>query len=137
MTIGSCLEDVVLVSLAVRGICQNTLQDDEIPRQMELSVVEAVNNAIKHAYGGLPGHEVLVTVVVLPDRFVFSVSDSGKAMAAFEPVEPEVDPDDLDSLPESGMGLMIIRAAMDLVNYRSQDGRNTLTMTKLLPACHE
>jgi len=137
MSIDSCLEDVVLVSLAIRGICRNILQDDEIPGQMELSVVEAVNNAVKHAYDGLPGHEVRVMITLCDDRIIIAVSDSGRAMTAAEPSEPDVNPNDLGNLPESGMGLMIIRAAMDQVDYRSQDGWNTLTMTKLLRTLYE
>lgn len=137
MSIDSCLEDVMLISLAIRGICRDILQDDEIPGQMELSVVEAVNNAIKHAYDGQSGNEVRAAVTLRPDRIIFSVSDSGRAMTAAEPMELNVNPDDLENLPESGMGLMIIRAAMDQVDYSSQDGWNTLTMTKLLHTLYE
>ena len=130
LAIDSRLEEVLLVSLAVRGICRYTLKDDEVPGQMELSVVEAVNNAIKHAYDGQAGNEVRVTVVLYGDHIVFGVSDSGRAMSTANQPEPKIDPEDRDSLPESGMGLLIIRSAMDQVDYRSEGGWNTLTMTK-------
>ena len=130
LKIDSRLEDVELVSLAVRGICHDTIPEDEVPGQMELCVVEAVNNAIKHAYGGQSGNEVRVIVTLCPDRIIFTVRDSGQAMTATELPELSINPDDPDNLPESGMGLFIIRAAMDQVDYRSEDGWNSLTMTK-------
>ena len=132
MSIDSCLEDVVLVSLAIRGICQYTFQDNEVPGQMELSVVEAVNNAIKHAYDGRAGNEVRVTATLCTDRIIFAVSDSGRTMAVADTMVPTFDPDNLDTLPESGMGFMIICSAMDQVEYHSQEGWNILTMTKII-----
>lgn len=132
LSINSSLENVVLVSLAVRGICRYTFEDEELPGQMELCVVEAVNNTIKHAYGGQSGNEVRVTITLSADHIIFAISDSGRAMVRSEPLEPAINPDDLESLPESGMGLFIIRSAMDQVDYRSQDGWNTLTMTKFI-----
>lgn len=132
MSIDSCLEDVVLVSLSIRGICQYSIQDNEVPGQMELSVVEAVNNAIKHAYDGWAGNEVRVTVTLCTDRIIFAVSDSGRTMAAADTMVPKFDPDKLDTLPESGMGFMIISSAMDQVEYHSQEGWNILTMTKYI-----
>ena len=132
LTIDSRLEDVMLAGLAIRGICQHILPDTEVPCQMELSVVEALNNAIKHAYDGRAGNEVRVTVTLRLDRIVFAVSDTGRAMLALNPAEPIINPDDKDSLPESGMGLFIICSAMDQVDYQSRNGWNTLTMTKLI-----
>jgi serine/threonine-protein kinase RsbW len=133
LTIESRLDQVLLVSLAVRGICRDTLSDQEVAGQMELCVVEAVNNAIKHAYDCRPGYEVLITIALSADRIVFTVNDYGRAMAEVNTKEPDFDPDDLAGLPESGMGLFIIQSAMDLVDYRSKDGRNTMTMTKIVP----
>jgi len=129
LIIDSRLEDVFLVGLAVRGICRQVIEEKEVPGHLELCVVEAVNNAIKHAYGGLPGNEVRISVTLFPDRVVLTVSDQGKKMAATNHFSDR-EPQQSDAMPESGMGLFIIHRAADQVEYSSKDGWNTMTMTK-------
>ena len=46
----------------------------------------------------------------------------------------EFDPEDLRSIPEGGMGLVIIKEIMDSTGYKTEDGKNHLTMTKKLPS---
>lgn len=130
LVIDSRLGDVFLVGLAVRGICQYTPLEKEIVGQLEISVVEAVNNAIKHAYDGRTGNDVRIAVTLYPDRIVCAVSDAGRAMKRMKPAKQSCDLGNPDSLPESGRGLFIIHCAMDEVDYRTEDGWNTLTMVK-------
>jgi serine/threonine-protein kinase RsbW len=66
LTVGSRLEEVFLVGLAVRGICAYTSLTDEETYQMEFCVVEAVNNAIKHSYHVMPGHDVDIIIHLFP-----------------------------------------------------------------------
>jgi serine/threonine-protein kinase RsbW len=44
----------------------------------------------------------------------------------------EFDPDDIDSIPEGGMGLYIIDQLMTDSNYSTDNGINTFTMKKIL-----
>ena len=44
---------------------------------MEVCVVEAVNNSIKHAYQGDPDHNVELEVNLLPHQLIVDVWDSG------------------------------------------------------------
>ncbi len=124
------LEDVFLVGLGVRGICSSLPLDPEAVYQVELSVVEAVNNAIRHAYRDREGHEVEVLVSLFPDRILFRVIDDGRGMDLESTPVFDFDPEDLEGLPEGGMGLHIIRSVMDRVEYASRGGRNILTMSK-------
>ena len=97
--------------------------------RVELAMVEAVNNVVRHAYHGEPGHTVEVTVTVDGDRLALEVADEGTPMPPHGTPVLDFDPADLANLPEGGMGLYLIHSVMDTVEYQSRDGRNVLVMT--------
>lgn len=130
--IDSKLENVSLAGVAVRGIC-NYLSLNEIDTYyLELCVVEAVNNAIKHAYKMEEGHAVEIDIAYSNREITFKISDTGNKMDLYGPRRLDFDPEDLGAVPEQGMGLYIINSIIDEVAYRSEGGKNTLTMRKRL-----
>jgi len=131
LTIDSNLENVFLIGLAVNGICSHTLLSDLESYYMEVCVVEAVNNMIKHAYSNETGHEVEVNIALHSDRIVFRLRDRGKVMELLDEPELNIDPDDLENLPEGGMGVFIIYEIMDTVTYKQFSDYNVLTITKI------
>lgn len=84
---------------------------------------EAFNNAAIHSYRGNPG-DVVVEVDVEPAQITIRLIDYGSSFDIDRVPEP-----DLDTLPESGLGLFIIRSFMDEVSYHA-GSPNVLTMTK-------
>lgn len=130
LRIDSRLDDVWLVGLAVRAVCGVLPLDEEATGAVELCVVEAVNNAIEHAYGETAGHPVEVVASVAAGTLSLAVRDRGRTM----PWPPVPGPEP-DALSESGRGMFIMRALMDEVDYARDDGWNVLTLTKhLAPA---
>lgn len=131
LTIDSRLESICLVGLAVQALSTYMGFSEVEAYQIQLGVVEAVTNVVKHAYGSQPGGEIKVEVSLQPDRISFRIMDSGQAMKFFgRPLE--FDPTNLASLPEGGMGRHIILKVMDEVNYQMVADANILTMTKYL-----
>ncbi|GFO69143.1 hypothetical protein GMLC_27220 [Geomonas limicola] len=130
LSIDSKLSDVALVGHAVRGVCACSPLSEEAYGEMEVCVVEAVNNAITHAYRRQDGFKVETAITLHPDRIAFEVSDFGTSIIDFAPRTLEFDPEDIGSLPENGMGLFIIETIMDEVSYRTEDGRNTLSFCR-------
>ena len=136
ITIDSNLEDVALVGAVAKKLCANLpfagVECDDI----ELSVSEAVNNAVIHAYGNEDGHEVKVNFTIKMDRLVIDVCDKGKKMTKHSPPSFIYNSNDRKSLPESGMGLFIINQIMDEVVYKTKNDTNILTMTRRIePDC--
>ena len=136
LTINSRLEDVLLVALAVNRLSAALFSQEDAWR-IELSVVEAVTNVIKHAYLNTPDKEVSVALSFQDDRLRIQVRDSGCAM------DPQLLKDrdarvfcfsrrNVQALPESGRGIALINQLMDEVCYVRNRGRNTLTLTKYL-----
>lgn len=135
LQIDSDLESVELVAKAVRALCSDKL-DETMLNDVELSVVEAVNNVIKHGYHGKRGSSVEIKVSLKTDRVVIEIMDQAPPMpegvATARPGSPfNFDPALLEQLPESGMGLALIQMTMDEVSYASEAGVNRLTLTKL------
>jgi serine/threonine-protein kinase RsbW len=133
LSIESKLSDVALVGHAVRGVCAGSPLHLESYGEMEVCVVEAVNNAITHAYRREDGFRVDTYITLHHDRISFEISDFGKAIKDFAPRSLEFDPEEIGSIPENGMGLFIIETIMDEVSYRSEDGRNTLSFCRYFP----
>lgn len=133
LTMESRMENLSLLGSAIRGTACAAGLYDILAFQLELCVMEAVTNVIRHAYGGLPSHLVDVTVVVAADRISYQVTDTGKSHPHFEEPGQVFDWLTLEQAREGGMGLAIIREVMDVVEYHSENGRNLLTMTKFLP----
>lgn len=134
--IDSNLEDVVLVGLVTKKLCTSLSFASVVCDDIELSVSEAVNNAIIHAYGNEGGHSVEVNFTVKKDRLVIDVCDHGKKMTEYSPPSFICITENRKSLPESGMGLFIINQIMDEVVYKSKNNTNILTMTRRIePDC--
>jgi serine/threonine-protein kinase RsbW len=130
LTIDSNMDNVPLIATTVSRLCSLIPFSDVESYQVEVCVVEAVNNAIKHAYLNEGGHEVGVIFTVYTNKLIIDICDAGKVMEQKNKPSLDFDPDDVKNLPESGMGLFIIDSIMDELTYKSQQGKNVLTMTK-------
>jgi serine/threonine-protein kinase RsbW len=134
LTILSTLDNVPLLGASVNKMCSLISMSDEQAFQMELCVVEACNNVIKHAYNNADDKEVEVEVRFLDDRIIFNICDAGAPKPEGVGHALEYDPDDLDNLPEGRMGLFLINEIMDEVQYETKNGKNVFSMTKYLAA---
>ena len=115
------LRDQLRDSLAAAGFSEKCRHD------ILVSVGEAVTNAIRHAYGGEPGHKIKVTYEDLADRVVLKIRDWG-AKIDFSRIQtaPELPP----SKP-GGLGSYFMKVMMDDIRYdTSHPDGNELILTK-------
>lgn len=95
----------------------------------EVALTEAVTNAVKHGNGGNENAVIVCEVERAPRRAVFRVTDSGNGFVVPDPVRlPQVDPEAVQALPESGYGLPIIQTVFPSVRGLLADGRFTLEL---------
>jgi serine/threonine-protein kinase RsbW len=98
---------------------------NEFRMQVVSAVGEAFNNIVLHSYQGREDGVIEMQIRTRRDRISIELRDYG---ASFDPTR--VPTPDFESLPESGLGLYIIKAFMT-IRYRA--GRpNVLTMSKTL-----
>lgn len=129
LRIGSRFDDVVLIGLSVRALCAAVPLDEQDARAVELCVVEAVNNAVEHAYRGEAGHWIDVVFQPVPGELRIDVCDRGERMdwtRVCRGAEACAD----DPYAEGGRGLFIMRSLMDEVGYGRRGGDNVLTLVK-------
>ena len=135
LVIDSALENLSRLGVSVRNICESTPLNRMDAYYVELCTIEAVTNAIKHAYRLQPGHKVELTVSIADDGITIQICDTGEPMNAagltpaltFDPEKPE-------TAPDIGMGMFLIHKLMDHVLYEQRDGRNILTLKKYITA---
>jgi serine/threonine-protein kinase RsbW len=96
--------------------------------QVLSAVGEAFNNVAIHAYRGGSAGSVEIELEPNPDGLRLRLLDWGEG---YDPTKRSAP--DLDELPESNMGLYIMRSCMDEVTYRRGDppgAPNVLTLFK-------
>lgn len=132
ITLAPDLEEIRAVGTRVHAISE-TLLSVKDSSQMELCVVEALTNITKHGSNDDQGRPVAIKVdiEVEDDQLLVRIEDNGPGI----PVQNldatlNFDPLDLDSLPEGGMGLFIIRQFVDSFSYESANGAHVMTLTK-------
>jgi serine/threonine-protein kinase RsbW len=101
---------------------QKAIREGEGPdfeAQLLSAVSEAFNNVAIHAYRDRSAGPVDVEIEAANDGVIIRIADHGEG---YDPVEQPLP--DLSELPESNMGLYIMRSCMDRVSYRRGAGPN-------------
>ena len=96
--------------------------------QISLALDEALTNVVMYAYPENVTGEAVVTMNVVDDEIIITISDHG---VPFNPLSYEADFNvPLEERHKGGMGIHIIKEAMDAVDYEYRDNTNILTLTK-------
>lgn len=120
------------VGALIQQICSR-LRAEDTGQMLGFQVVsafnEAFNNLCRYAYGGHGQGEIEILLEIYPDELVIELRDEGRIFD-FDSVEMP----DLLEMPESGLGIFIIRSFMTEVEYRpGTDGaKNVLRMVRIL-----
>jgi anti-sigma regulatory factor (Ser/Thr protein kinase) len=132
LVVPATLQDARAATEKVVSLCDRLGVEDRA--RYGTAVMEWLVNVVKHSYAHRPDAHIAIQVLVGPDAIELMVEDTGKGMepSRFEaaPAEVRFDPSKLSSLPESGMGLAIIKSVMDSVRYQCEHGVNRLTAVR-------
>jgi serine/threonine-protein kinase RsbW len=116
LTIPARAEYITLCRLALTGIARFRQLSDELLADLKLALTEAASNSVRHAYGDEDAGVVDISYQLFSDRLVIEVTDEGEG---FDPAEAEGDGAELS---EGGLGIAIIRAIADEVEFGAQPG---------------
>lgn len=129
-TLKSKYENVAQICIKVRKICEQKKLTENFCNSIEISLTEALNNVIEHAYLENENEVIILIIEETTDKIVFKIIDSGNTRKNVTPRALVIDPNDIDSLPESGMGLFIIESIMDKTEYINEGDKNIFKLTK-------
>jgi serine/threonine-protein kinase RsbW len=105
--------------------------DRDFRNEMVTAFGEAFNNIVIHGYRGRSDGMLDVEAEMVPDQITLRLVDTGREVD-FSDVEPP----DLSSMPESGMGVFMIHALVDEVLYRG-GSPNVLSLIKRTSSAEE
>ena len=110
---------LVIPNTRTRGTCYAEYTDP-----IASAVGEAYNNIVLHGYAGREPDPIRLQIEICAEWMRIVINDTG---ISFDPAL--VTSPDLEALPESGLGIFIMRSMVDEVTYVA--GRpNTLTLVK-------
>jgi serine/threonine-protein kinase RsbW len=99
----------------------------EFTAHLVSAVGEAYNNIVLHGYAGRDPGTIQIQIENCPEWVQVQIKDTG---ISFDPTQAL--PPELDSLPESGLGIFIMRSFVDEVTYVA-GSPNILTLVKRIP----
>jgi serine/threonine-protein kinase RsbW len=128
LTITSDINEIPRVSELIESVMQGRGFPDEDILDTQLAVEEVVTNVIVHGYGNAGG-EILVTCRADGKAIEIRIEDHA---APFDPrslPEPDIHAD-IDEREIGGLGIFLTRQVMDDIQYRYENGKNILVLTK-------
>ena len=125
LSLPSSMQHVYLLDVVVTEILKETDFTEDIQEQINLAVIEAGTNAIKHGNKENPAKKATIQFTITEDRLVTTVKDEGAGFTRQEVADP-LDPENL--LKSSGRGLFLMEACMDSVTYK--DNGTIIKMVK-------
>ena len=131
--IANTLDNVRLVGLATNSISSlrfDSLQDCAF---IETAIVEACTNVVEHAYEFNPDKNMEIDIELKSNQIIFIITDEGHSFDPCQAKPFEFDPNDIENLPEGGMGICILNTIMDEIQYVTRDGKNHLKLIKHVP----
>ena len=116
LSLPSSMRHVYLLDVVVTEILKETDFTEDIQEQINLAVIEAGTNAIKHGNKENPIKKAIIEFTLAEDRFEIVIEDEGDGFTRKEVADP-LDPENL--LKSSGRGLFLMEACMDSVTYQN------------------
>ena len=114
---------------AFAGVCGREAPVDEFMNHVLSAVGEAFNNIAFHCYRDRSSDIARVRMTMDSTAVHLRIEDYGRS---FDPLSTCLP--DLDALPESGLGIYIMRSLMDEVTYQA-GCPNVLNLSKNIPDC--
>ncbi|NJD22936.1 MAG: ATP-binding protein [Melioribacter sp.] len=124
--------NVALVNKQIRFFLELHGIEQHISNAVEICLTEALNNVIKHSYNNDVTKSIDLIVKKDSNFFEIIIIDKGLPRENLVVSKLDFDPQDINNLPESGMGLYIIEQLMDEMKYFTKDGKNYFSLKKWL-----
>ncbi len=102
----------------------------EICNSITIALLESLNNVIKHSYNNNQTEIIKLKLQINTNCISIKIIDYGIARKNVNKPKIEFNCSEIETLPESGMGLFIIENLMDQTTYISESGLNILTLIK-------
>ena len=96
---------------------------------VNLSVDELLTNTISYGYEDSEEHRIDLTIRLDAGVLAIEISDDGIEFAPDSAKDPDTEAS-IEDRPIGGLGIFLTRQMMDSFDYRRDEGRNIVTLTK-------
>jgi len=132
MTLAAELDSLSRFRGLIKSACKGDRGVDEAAcYDLQLAADEACTNIITHGYAGMNPGSIMLTLEMLPERVIMTLTDFGYAFEPYEPPAPDAVAA-MEERPTSGFGLYLIYQTMDEIDYVTTLDSNQLTLIKKL-----
>ncbi len=131
LSLPSSMQHVYLLDVVVSEILKEMNLGEDVQEQINLAVIEAGTNAIKHGNKEDLSKKATFQFVLADDKFTIVIRDEGEGFTRQEVADP-LDPENL--LKSSGRGLFLMEACMDSVTYEANGTIVKMVKYKETPA---
>ncbi len=99
---------------------------------VNLAVDEILTNIISYGYPQGGDHEIVIRLSLSAGELIVIIEDEGRP---FDPLHTKPPDTEVPASERSvgGLGIHLVRKVMDRLEYRREEGKNVLTMTKAVP----
>lgn len=127
LSIPSLPDRLKLIRTVVSQVAQVRECSEEVTRDLVIAVDEALQNVIRHAYGGSPDGVIDITIRRAGNLLIVLIRDYAETIDV-----AKVKPRDLNDIRPGGLGTHFMRETMDEVEFliSPDGGGNLLRMTK-------
>lgn len=96
---------------------------------LHLAIDEILTNIISYGYSDSDDHNIDIHYSFQEDYLKLVITDDSNPFDPANAPEPDIN-SDLESRKIGGLGIYLIKNMMDGIEYSSENGKNTLVLTK-------
>jgi sigma-B regulation protein RsbU (phosphoserine phosphatase) len=123
--------EVSRLGVFVKGFLGSLEMDKKTAAGVRLALEEAVVNVINYAYPVGEKGDILINADTDGHEVRFTITDSGYPFDPTSVLEPDTTLD-AQNRPIGGLGILLSRKLMDSISYVRKDGKNVLSLTKII-----
>jgi anti-sigma regulatory factor (Ser/Thr protein kinase) len=120
--------DLIKSSKEVNNFLESQLVSSKIVYKVNLVLEEILTNIIKYAFDDEGEHDIRVLLVLEDTGLMIEFVDDGQEFNPLSVPPPQMKESILEST-EGGLGLHLVRQAVESIEYHRDKGRNVLKMT--------
>lgn len=131
LTLPNDIDTIPQLNEFIDSFCERADIDMGTTASLNLALEEAVVNVMEYAYPAGTLGDVEIDAMAEGETIKFILMDSG---TPFDPTKkPEIDTTlSAEERSIGGLGIHLVRQIMDSVNYEYKDGKNVLTLKKII-----
>ena len=131
LTLVNDQSEVSRLGVFVKDFLGTLQMDKKTAAGIRLALEEAVVNVINYAYPVGEKGDILINADTDGHEVRFTITDSGYPFDPTTVLEPDTTLD-AQNRPIGGLGILLSRKLMDSISYVRRDGKNVLSLTKII-----